>query len=179
MTICPGISLVEDDKDPQPTDLRRPGRFGGYLLRRPKAFDCANEVHFSAIRNPITPWWLDIGLPQMDGISVLERWRRDERKICRSSMLTCARPLERQGDRHRLPGPTTTCKPFHIEECAGPRARADPPPPAMPSKRTDPAGPSGSTPRAPRIDLDGVPLKLTSHELRLLSYLMPPPTRRR
>ena len=71
------ILVVEDDKDlnRQITDALQDG---GYVVDR--AYD-GEEGHFLGDTEPYDAVVLDIGLPQMDGISVLERWRRDGRKM--------------------------------------------------------------------------------------------------
>jgi two-component system OmpR family response regulator len=58
---------------------------------------------------------LDIGLPQMDGMSVLERWRRDGKQDAGADPHR-ARPLERQGAGIDAGADDYVAKPFHIEE---------------------------------------------------------------
>src|SRR5690606_39402205 len=50
----------------------------GYVVD--KAFD-GEEGHFLGDTEPYDAVVLDLGLPQMDGISVIERWRRSGRKM--------------------------------------------------------------------------------------------------
>jgi len=56
----------------------------------------AREGTFLGDSEPYDAVVLDIGLPKMDGISVLEAWRRNGRAIAGADPHR-ARPLERQG----------------------------------------------------------------------------------
>ena len=71
------ILVVEDDKDLN-RQLCEALSEAGYVT------DCAfdgEEGHFLGDTEPYDAVILDIGLPQMDGLSVLERWRRDGRAM--------------------------------------------------------------------------------------------------
>ena len=57
------------------------------------------EGHFMGDTEPYDAVVLDLGLPKMDGISVLEQWRRDDKKMP-VLIFDRPRPLERQGCRH-------------------------------------------------------------------------------
>jgi two-component system, OmpR family, response regulator len=71
------ILVVEDDKDlnRQLCDVLKDQ---GYVVDT--AFD-GEDGHFLGDTEPYDAVILDIGLPVMDGISVLERWRKDGRKM--------------------------------------------------------------------------------------------------
>ncbi|MGN6467959.1 MAG: response regulator, partial [Rhizobiaceae bacterium] len=71
------ILVVEDDKELN-RQLTEALSDAGYVVDR--AFD-GEEGHFLGDTEPYDAIVLDIGLPQMDGISVVERWRRDGRKM--------------------------------------------------------------------------------------------------
>ena len=62
-------------------------------------------------------------------------------------------------------------KPFHLEEVLA-RLRALLRRSAGHAKSEFNCGPCASTPRTGRVTVNGKPVKLTSHEYRLLSYLM-------
>ena len=64
------ILVVEDDKELN-RQLCEALEDAGYVID--KAFD-GEEGHFLGDTEPYDAIVLDIGLPQMDGISVLERW---------------------------------------------------------------------------------------------------------
>src|SRR5690349_15892360 len=71
------VLVVEDDKDLN-RQLADALVDAGYVVDR--AYD-GEEGHFLGDTEPYDAVVLDIGLPQMDGISVVERWRRDGRKM--------------------------------------------------------------------------------------------------
>ena len=66
------ILVVEDDKELN-RQLAEALSGAGYVVDR--AYD-GEEGHFLGDTEPYDAVILDIGLPQMDGISVVERWRR-------------------------------------------------------------------------------------------------------
>ena len=71
------ILVVEDDKDLN-RQLTTALSGAGY------AVDCAfdgEEGHFLGDTEPYDVVILDIGLPKLDGISILEQWRRAERNM--------------------------------------------------------------------------------------------------
>src|SRR5690606_10760241 len=105
------ILVVEDDKDlnRQISDALVDA---GYVVDR--VFD-GEEGHFLGDTEPYDAVVLDIGLPQMDGISVLERWRRDGRKM--PVLILTAR--DRWSDKVSgidAGADDYVTKPFHIEE---------------------------------------------------------------
>ena len=75
------ILVVEDD-----TDLNRQLvtalEEAGYVVD--SASD-GEEGHFLGDTEPYDAVVLDLGLPTLDGLSVLENWRRDGRPFCRRS----------------------------------------------------------------------------------------------
>ena len=71
------ILVVEDDKDLN-RQLSEALTDAGYVVDR--AHD-GEEGHFLGDTEPYDAVVLDIGLPQMDGISVVEKWRREGRKM--------------------------------------------------------------------------------------------------
>src|SRR5215470_12951044 len=71
------ILLVEDDQDLQRV-LKRALSDAGYVV------DTANdgeEGHFLGDTEPYDVVILDLGLPKIDGLTVLGRWRRSRRKM--------------------------------------------------------------------------------------------------
>ena len=71
------ILIVEDDKDLN-RQLSDAMVATGYVVD--SAFD-GEEGHHLGDTEPYDAVILDIGLPQMDGISVVERWRRSGRTM--------------------------------------------------------------------------------------------------
>lgn len=160
------VLVVEDDKDlnRQVSDALSDA---GYVVDR--AYD-GEEGHFLGDTEPYDAVVLDIGLPQMDGISVVERWRRDGRKM--PVLILTAR--DRWSDKVAgidAGADDYVAKPFHIEEVLA-RLRALIRRAAGHASSELICGPLRLDSKASKADVDGVPLKLTSHEFRLLAYLM-------
>jgi two-component system OmpR family response regulator len=160
------ILVVEDD-----TNLNRQIKDalteGGYAVD--VAFD-GEEGHFLGDTEPYDAVVLDIGLPQMDGLSVLEEWRRAGKAM--PVLLLTAR--DRWSDKVQgidAGADDYVAKPFHMEEILA-RIRALVRRAAGHASNEITAGPVRLDVRAGKVTVDGQAIKLTSHELRLLSYLM-------
>ena len=160
------ILVVEDDKDLN-GQLVAALKEAGYAVD--SAFD-GEEGHFLGDTEPYDAIILDIGLPQMDGLSVLERWRRDGRTV--PVLLLTAR--DRWSDKVQgidAGADDYVAKPFHVEEVlAGIRAlvrRA-----AGHASNELVCGPLRLDVRASRVTVDGNPVKLTAHEYKVLEYLL-------
>ena len=160
------VLVVEDERDLN-RQLCDALKEAGYAVD--SAFD-GEEGHFLGDTEPYDAVILDIGLPEMDGITVLEKWRKDGRKM--PVLLLTAR--DRWSDKVAgidAGADDYVAKPFHIEEVLA-RLRA------LIRRATGNAssdmmcGPLRVDTRASKADVDGVALKLTSHEFRLLSYLI-------
>jgi len=113
---------------------------------------------------------LDLGLPRIDGLTVLRRWRE-------SGISTPVLVLTARGSWHEkvqgIDGGADDymAKPFEIEEVLA-RLRALI---RRASGQVTPEIRLGALvldPRGARVTLNGIPVKLTSHEFRVLSYLM-------
>ncbi len=113
---------------------------------------------------------LDLGLPQLDGLSVLRRWREAGHNM--PVLILTAR-----GEWHeRVAGIDAGAddylpKPFHMEELLA-RLRALIRRASGQSGNELACGPLRLDARSARAHLDGQPLTLTSHEFRLLAYLL-------
>ncbi|AKR54745.1 DNA-binding response regulator [Youhaiella tibetensis] len=160
------ILVVEDD-----TNLNRQIKDalidGGYAVD--VAFD-GEEGHYLGDTEPYDAVILDIGLPQMDGLSVLEQWRRDGKTM--PVLLLTAR--DRWSDKVQgidAGADDYVAKPFHMEELLA-RLRALVRRAAGHASNEITAGPVRLDVRSGKVTVDGQAIKLTSHELRLLSYLM-------
>ncbi len=113
---------------------------------------------------------LDIGLPKMDGLSVLEQWRRQDKKM--PVILLTAR--DRWSD--KVSGMDAgaddyLAKPFHMEELLA-RVRAQVRRASGHAKSEIECGVLRLDTKTARVTVDGQPVKLTSHEYRLLAYLL-------
>jgi two-component system OmpR family response regulator len=160
------ILVVEDDKDLN-RQVAEALTDAGYVVDR--AYD-GEEGHFLGDTEPYDAVVLDIGLPQMDGISVVERWRRDGRKM--PVLMLTAR--DRWSDKVAgidAGADDYVAKPFHIEEVLA-RLRALIRRAAGHASSELTCGPLRLDTKSSKADIDGRTLKLTSHEFRLLAYLM-------
>ncbi len=133
------------------------------------AFD-GEEGQFLGETEPYDAVILDLGLPRIDGVSVLASWRRAERKM--PVIILTAR--DRWSDKVQgfdAGADDYVTKPFHVEELLA-RVRALLRRAAGHATSEIVCGPLTLDTRAGRVAVDGNPVKLTSHEYRLLSYLM-------
>ncbi|MCU0791166.1 MAG: response regulator transcription factor [Nitratireductor sp.] len=146
------LLVVEDDKDLN-RQLCEALTDAGYVVD--KAFD-GEEGHYLGDTEPYDAIVLDIGLPRMDGITVLEKWRRDGRAKVSG--------IDAGADDY-------VTKPFHVEEVLA-RVRALIRRSAGHAASTLRCGPLELDTRLSKVTVNGNPVKLTSHEFRLLSYLM-------
>jgi len=134
-----------------------------------QAFD-GEEGHFLGDTEPYDAVILDIGLPMIDGITVVEKWRA-EGKVMPVLMLTAR---DRWSDKVAgidAGADDYVAKPFHVEEVLA-RVRALIRRAAGHASSELVCGPVRLDTKASKATVDGTPLKLTSHEFRLLSYLM-------
>ncbi|MBB6260304.1 two-component system OmpR family response regulator [Paenochrobactrum gallinarii] len=160
------ILIVEDDKDLN-RQLSEAMVEAGYVVD--SAYD-GEEGHFLGDTEPYDAVILDIGLPQMDGISVVERWRRDGRTM--PVLMLTAR--DRWSDKVAgidAGADDYVAKPFHVEEVLA-RLRALIRRAAGHASSELACGPLLLDTKTSKVTVDGTALKLTSHEFRLLSYLM-------
>ncbi len=113
---------------------------------------------------------LDLGLPEIDGLTVLDRWRKEGRKFpvlvltARDSWSDKVAGLDAGADDY-------LAKPFQTEELVA-RLRALIRRSSGNATSELTAGPVHLDGRSGRVTLDGVPVKLTAQEFKLLSYLM-------
>ena len=160
------LLVVEDDRDLN-RQIVAALENAGYAVDR--ALD-GEEGWFLGDTEPYDAVVLDIGLPKRDGVAVLEAWRRAGRTM--PVLILTAR--DRWSDKVQgfdAGADDYVAKPFHMEEVLA-RLRA------LLRRATGHAtselvvGPVRLDARAGRVTVDGAAIKLTSHEYRLLSYLM-------
>jgi two-component system, OmpR family, response regulator len=160
------VLVVEDDANLN-RQLKDALTEAGYAVD--VAFD-GEEGHFLGDTEPYDAVVLDIGLPQMDGLSVLEEWRRAGKTL--PVLLLTAR--DRWSDKVQgidAGADDYVAKPFHMEEVLA-RIRALVRRAAGHASNEITAGSVRLDVKAGKVTVDGQGIKLTSHELRLLSYLM-------
>jgi two-component system OmpR family response regulator len=113
---------------------------------------------------------LDLGLPEIDGLTVLDRWRKDGRVMpvlvltARDSWSDKVAGLDAGADDY-------LAKPFQTEELIA-RLRALIRRAAGKATSELVAGGVRLDTRSGRVSLNGEPVKLTAQEFKLLSYLM-------
>ena len=113
---------------------------------------------------------LDLGLPRIDGLTLLRKWREAGQAVpvlvltARGSWHEKVQGIDSGADDY-------VSKPFRIEEILA-RLRALI---RRASGQVTPllrCGAVSLDPRLAKVTVDGTPVKLTSHEFRVLSYLM-------
>lgn len=160
------LLIVEDDPDLN-RQLYGALTDAGYVVDR--AYD-GEEGYYLGDSEPYDAVILDIGLPKMDGISVLEQWRRSGKRM--PVLILTAR--DRWSDKvHGFDAGADdyVAKPFHMEEVLA-RLRALLRRVAGQATSEFVCGPVRLDARAGRVTVNGNAIKLTSHEYRLLAYLM-------
>jgi len=137
------------------------------------AVDCASDgarAEFLGQTETYDAVVLDLGLPQIDGLTVLSRWRAAGVTVpvlvltARDSWHDKVRGIDGGADDY-------VTKPFRMEEVLA-RLRAlirRSSGQASPELR---AGPVVLDPKLAKVTLNGQAVRLTSHEYRVLSYLM-------
>lgn len=128
------------------------------------------EGHFLGDTEPYDAVVLDLGLPEMDGVTILEKWRRDGRNM--PVLILTAR--DRWSDKvagFDAGADDYVAKPFFMEEVLA-RLRA------LLRRATGHAsselicGPVQIDTRTSKVTVNGTAVKLTSLEYRLLEYMM-------
>ena len=160
------LLVVEDDRDLN-RQVSTALEAAGYAVDR--AFD-GEEGWFRGDTEPYDAIVLDIGLPKRDGISILEAWRNAGRTA--PVLILTAR--DRWSDKVQgidAGADDYVAKPFHMEELLA-RVRALLRRAAGHASSDLAVGPVRLDARAGRVTVNGAAIKLTSHEYRLLSYLM-------
>lgn len=118
---------------------------------------------------------LDLGLPRVDGLTLLRRWRDAGVPLpvlvltARGSWHEIVEGIDSGADDY-------VAKPFRIEEVLA-RVRALIRRASGQPYRVLRCGAISLDPRQARVTREGIPVRLTSHEFRVLSYLMHHPDR--
>ena len=160
------LLVVEDDPDIN-RQLTAALRDQGYVV---DAARDGEEGHHLGDTEPYDAVVLDLGLPVLDGVSVLEKWRRAGRKM--PVLILTAR--DRWSDKvagFDAGADDYVAKPFHMEELLA-RLRALLRRSAGHATSEISCGPVTLDTKAARVTVNGTAVKLTSLEFRLLAYLM-------
>lgn len=160
------VLIVEDDE-------ALSGQMHQSLLDAGYAVDVAHDGedgHFLGDTEPYDAVILDLGLPVMDGRTILKKWRADGKEMpvlvltARDSWTDKVEGLDAGADDYLT-------KPFIVEELLA-RLRALI---RRSAGQTNPqleCGPVILDTRNGRVSVEGTPIKLTAQEFKLLSYLM-------
>lgn len=128
------------------------------------------EGHYLGDTEPYDAVVLDLGLPVLDGVSVLEKWRRAGRNM--PVLILTAR--DRWSDKvagFDAGADDYVAKPFHMEEVLA-RLRALLRRSAGHATSELTCGPVMLDTKSAKVTVNGTSVKLTSLEFRLLAYLM-------
>jgi two-component system OmpR family response regulator len=131
--------------------------------------DNGEDGHFLGDTEPYDAIILDLGLPVLDGLSVLNRWRADGRVM--PVLILTARDRWREKVAGFDAGADDyLTKPFQMEELLA-RIRALIRRTAGHASPVIECGDIAIDTRASRVTRDGAPIKLTGHEYKLIAYL--------
>ena len=160
------ILVVEDEPTLQ-AQLAEGTRAAGYVV------DLANngvDAHFMGDTESYDAVVLDLGLPQLDGISVLRKWRAAAR-VMPVLILTARDAWHEKVAGIDAGADDYLTKPFHMEELLA-RLRALIRRAGGHASAELVCGPLTLDTRNSRATVAGKALTLTSHEYRVLAYLM-------
>ena len=159
------ILVVEDDADLNRL-LCSALKEAGYVVDSAKD---GEEGHFLGETEPYDAVILDLGLPVMDGLKVLEKWRKAG-KMMPVLILTARDRWSEKVSGFDAGADDYVTKPFYTEEVLA-RVRALLRRAAGIATSEIEIGPLRLDTRAARVTVNGNPVKLTSLEYRLLAYL--------
>ena len=128
------------------------------------------EAHYLGEVEDFDAVVLDLGLPVLDGLSVLRRWRTAERNMP-VLILTARGAWQEKVEGIDAGADDYLAKPFHMEELLA-RLRALLRRLGEHASAQWQCGPIWLDTRQARVLVDSQPLPLTSHEFKLLSLLM-------
>jgi len=159
------LLVVEDDPDlsEQLVDALRDAGYAVDLTGD------GEEAQYLGDTEPYDAVVLDLGLPTVDGMTVLERWRENGRNM--PVLILTAR--DRWSDKvagFDSGADDYLAKPFRVEELLA-RLRAVIRRAGGHASPVIGCGPLSIDTRASRVTVDGNPVKLTGQEYRLLSYM--------
>ncbi len=160
------LLVVEDDPDLN-RQLAEALRQSGYVVD--VAFD-GEEGHFLGDTEPYDAVVLDLGLPEIEGATVLKRWRAAGRAMP-VLILTARDAWSEKVAGFDAGADDYVTKPFHVEEVLA-RIRALIRRAAGHASAELECGRVRVDTRSGRVSLDGAPVKLTAHEYKVLAYLM-------
>ncbi len=160
------LLVVEDDPDLN-RQLADTFKAAGYAVD--VALD-GEEAHFLGDTEPYDAVVLDLGLPVVDGVTVLKRWR-DEGRAMPVLILTARDSWSEKVAGFDAGADDYVTKPYNSEEVLA-RIRALIRRAAGHATAELECGPVRVDTRSGRVTLNGDPVRLTAHEFKVLSYMM-------
>lgn len=160
------LLLVEDEPTLR-AQLRTSLSDAGYVVDEA---DNGRDAHFLGDTEPFDAVVLDLGLPVLDGLTVLQRWRAAGRTMpvliltARDNWTEKVAGIDAGADDYLT-------KPFHMEELLA-RLRALIRRASGQASPVLQCGALALDTRSGRVTFDGLPIALTSHEHKVLVYLM-------
>ncbi|MBS1227916.1 MAG: Two component response regulator [Proteobacteria bacterium] len=159
--------LIVEDEPTIASQLAAALGSAGYAVDRA---DNGIDAHVLGSNEPVDAVILDLGLPQLDGLTVLKKWRAAGRTMpvliltARDNWHEKVAGIDAGADDY-------LAKPFHMEELLA-RLRALIRRAGGHASAELTCGEVLLDTRAARVSVGGVMLTLTSHEYRVLNYLM-------
>lgn len=160
------VLIAEDDPDLS-RQLTKALSEAGYTVDH--APD-GEEAHFLGDTEPYDAIVLDLGLPAIDGVTVLRRWR-DQGRDTPVLILTARDQWSEKVAGFDAGADDYVTKPFHMEEVIA-RLRALIRRAAGQASPEMVCGALRIDTRSGRATVDGNPIKLTANEFKVLTYLM-------
>ncbi len=160
------LLVVEDERE-LAGQIAKTMREAGY------AVDVAHDGEEGLYLGEVEPYdavILDLGLPAVDGLTVLRRWREAGRSMP-VLILTARDRWSEKVEGFDAGADDYVAKPFSMEEVLA-RIRALIRRAAGHASPDLACGPLRIDTRSRRVSVDGAPVALTAHEFKLLSYLM-------
>jgi two-component system OmpR family response regulator len=159
--------LIVDDEPALSAHLSRALGGAGYVVD--VAAD-GEQADFAVRTEPYDAVLLDLGLPRIDGLTLLRGWRESGLRVP-VLVLTARGSWHETVDGIDSGADDYVAKPFRMEEVIA-RLRGLIRRAAGHPHQLLRSGGVALDPRLARVTKDGVQVKLTSHEFRVLSYLM-------
>lgn len=159
------VLVVEDDRD-LAAQLVEALRESGYAV---DVTGDGEEALYLGENEPYDAIILDLGLPGVDGMTILERWR-DAGQAMPVLILTARDRWSDKVAGFDAGADDYLAKPFRVEELLA-RLRAIIRRAGGHAAPVIECGPVQIDTRASRVTVDGAPVRLTGHEYRLLVYL--------
>jgi two-component system OmpR family response regulator len=128
------------------------------------------EGLFSGTEYPVDVAIIDLGLPKMSGLELI-RHLREKGKLFPILILTARDRWQDKVEGLEAGADDYVSKPFHMQELLA-RVRAQVRRASGHARSDIECGPLRLDTKTARVTLNGQPIKLTSHEYRLLAYLM-------